>query len=403
MGVESGRTVQTSDGTPAIRRGRAVEAALRAYERRLGQLHRDLILAAEPDAPAVAARLRRTPPAPVPHGHGLVPALRPAGTPTVGPARATVMSYSWPITEGYVRRDEARLVALEAQVRGLATSRPDAQTLAGLADTYEALDRNRRLIDAHLEHNRLWQADIPARRAMYDANTALYDLAVERNAVRDQRLNAAGEAATALDQRDADLSARLAAGVRETQVPDFVRIERVAPRHWVVEVPMVTDIPDADFVERCRQAIESHWRLDAGGDRFEVRLRLTAMPLTTLYAGSAAPVPGQAIDVASHVSRFPRHAGMLTTGGRSTHVWGHAIVLGSQPLSTTVLAHEFGHVLGFADRYVRGYRDLGDEGFEILEAVLDATDLMSAPETGRVHRDHFERLLKQAAEQRSLK
>lgn len=393
MRVEPGRTVQVAEAPAAVRRRQTVEAAFREHERQLSRLHDDLVSAAEPAAPEVAARLRREPPVPVPHGYGLLPALRSQGAATASPARATVMSYSWPITERYLRRDEARVAALDGRLRDLAAGRVGAASLTAMADEYEALDRNRRLIDAHIEHNRLWQADIPVRRAMYDTNTALYDLALERNAVRDQRATASGDVAAALDRRDAALTARLAAGVRETRVPAFVRVERVAPRRWAVHVPLVTDIADATFIDMCRQAIESHWRLEAGEDHFEVRLHVTTMPLRGLYAGSQTPAAGEAIDVASHVSRFPRGAGILTTGGRTTHVWGQAIVLGSQPLSTTVLAHEFGHLLGFADRYVRGYRELGDEGFEILEAVLDAADLMSAPETGRVRREHFERLL----------
>jgi hypothetical protein len=59
-----------------------------------------------------------------------------------------------------------------------------------------------------------------------------------------------------------------------------------------------------------------------------------------------------------------------------------------------VLAHEFGHVLGFRDRYIRGYRDLEKDGFEVLEAIADARDIMGAHATGSVLPAHFDNLIR---------
>jgi hypothetical protein len=63
--------------------------------------------------------------------------------------------------------------------------------------------------------------------------------------------------------------------------------------------------------------------------------------------------------------------------------------LGPGDVTVRTLAHEFGHVLGFRDGYVRGYRDLGESGFEILELTSDFDDIMSAPREGRVLETHF--------------
>ena len=57
------------------------------------------------------------------------------------------------------------------------------------------------------------------------------------------------------------------------------------------------------------------------------------------------------------------------------------------------LAHEFGHILGFTDGYVRGYADLGEKGFEILELTSFFDDIMSAPREGHVQPTHFKLLL----------
>ena len=58
-----------------------------------------------------------------------------------------------------------------------------------------------------------------------------------------------------------------------------------------------------------------------------------------------------------------------------------------------MLAHEFGHVLGLRDAYFRGYRDLGADGYQVMEVVADPDDIMGAPGTGPVLRRHFSKLI----------
>jgi hypothetical protein len=85
---------------------------------------------------------------------------------------------------------------------------------------------------------------------------------------------------------------------------------------------------------------------------------------------------------------------VLTTGAEFTHaVVGHYVALGPGDLSPKTLAHEFGHILGFNDGYVRGYTDLGEMGFEILELTAFFDDIMSAPREGRVQVTHFKLLM----------
>ncbi len=70
-----------------------------------------------------------------------------------------------------------------------------------------------------------------------------------------------------------------------------------------------------------------------------------------------------------------------------------SIALGPQDLSANTAAHEFGHILGFVDRYFRGYRDLESDGYEILEVVPNYADIMAAPGYGKVLRSHFDTIL----------
>ncbi|HYY25615.1 MAG TPA: hypothetical protein VE689_09005, partial [Candidatus Udaeobacter sp.] len=51
------------------------------------------------------------------------------------------------------------------------------------------------------------------------------------------------------------------------------------------------------------------------------------------------------------------------------------------------------HILGFKDAYFRGYKDLGKDGFQVMEVVADPDDIMGAAGTGAVLRSHFEKLL----------
>ncbi len=111
-----------------------------------------------------------------------------------------------------------------------------------------------------------------------------------------------------------------------------------------------------------------------------------------LYVNKDKPSKGQKIDIRRHLKRFPFGAAILTTGALTTHVQDYAIVLGPHPIAPRMLAHEFGHILGFRDRYVRGYKNLGEHGFQVIEVVADQDDIMAATGRGVVHRGHFIKL-----------
>ncbi|HEX7937788.1 MAG TPA: hypothetical protein VF483_02280, partial [Gemmatimonadaceae bacterium] len=83
-----------------------------------------------------------------------------------------------------------------------------------------------------------------------------------------------------------------------------------------------------------------------------------------------------------------------TTGAQSTHFeGGRAIVVSPHEVQRYVIAHEFGHLIGFRDAYIRGYRDAAKDGFVITELVVDNTDVMGNSKDGAIRASHFERLL----------
>ena len=108
------------------------------------------------------------------------------------------------------------------------------------------------------------------------------------------------------------------------------------------------------------------------------------------------PRTGAKIDRKAHLARFPKNEYVLTTGGTSTHVYtGRAIMLGPSPASRRTLAHEFLHLLGFTDTYVRSHKEdpKGPFGVVFVEWSGLTDDLMSSPGHGRVSDAMIETLI----------
>ncbi len=141
----------------------------------------------------------------------------------------------------------------------------------------------------------------------------------------------------------------------------------------------------------CGSAIESIWHVRDGDDEFRVDVSFTYISPDDVYrrrpgcerdAGGSdcrPPNKGDKIDVGKHVGLFPPGTAVLTTGSNMTYAWGPAIVLGPQDAGPHLLAHEFGHMVGFRDEYFRGYRDLGPDGFQVMEVVAEPDDIMGKP------------------------
>jgi tetratricopeptide (TPR) repeat protein len=380
---------QAPDVTPAyVSRGRQTDDRQHAYHDRIERFYQavsDTLRAAAPDLLGTLAA-----PPPVVHGYQILPKLVADPAPPPPGTKAEVVSYSWGRSDTRIELEMARLERLEAALAQVPADAGRAR-YEQLADDYRGVIARRKPIDADIQYNWLWQARIDANRPLFDRLKTVQDAVLEQRAIE-----------AALASRD-EATLKTAAATHWVAPPDFVRFEDPSAGLRLVTVPLYTDITDAVFVEAFRSAVETLWRARVGDDEFRVRVAIETIPPEQLYCGHAAavtasvkpcapPARGDAVDLEAHVARFPKGGAVLTTGAPTLQWVGtSAIVLGPDELTAHVLAHEFGHVLGFPDAYTRGYRDLGPEGYQITELV-DFDDIMGAPGVGPILARHFEEL-----------
>jgi hypothetical protein len=306
-----------------------------------------------------------------------------------------VVSFSWRRTEGYVERDGARLGGLETRL-GEAARLPGEERrreYAKLADEYKGLVAGQKLIESTIQYNRLWQGEIVRYPGIYRDLTTLQAAVLERQALLDALPLGDERIEADLRARADQISIRIEDAIRKLPTADFVRVEQLSPRRWVLRVPVYTDIADSAFVERFRAEIEGAWKVRDGDEEFSVALEIRRVSPAGLYPSGSVPARGAQVDLGSHIRRFPLDGVVLTTGATMIFASGYCIVLGPHAIGPSALVHEFGHMLGFKDGYFRGYRDGGGDGYEVIEVILDPDEIVSAPEGGRVRRQHFEQVL----------
>ncbi len=411
---------EISPSAPAyVRRGEPVEARYRVFRERLQASHEALRARLASDAPELLPKLEAAAPKPVVHGYQILPRLTP--DPPRSPERPRAKSgwYSWPWTEQIIERETKKMEGLEAEINRIPALDPAERKAAyeKLVTGYSGLSFWQRTIDAHIQYNRLWQPAIANDKAGYDRGTVLHDAMLERQAVLDA-LSAEDDKAfqkalrevkgmdpgksraeleVSLREREQKLARQIHEATDRVAPSPFLRIDHPTPHLWINHVPFYTDIEDDEFVRAFKSEIERVWRLRDGEDEFRVELSITYIPASRLYGEGKAPGKGEKIDVGQHVALFPKGGAVLTTGAVTTHVLGQAIVVGPHETAPHVLAHEFGHILGFGDGYFRGYKDLGADGYQVMEVQADADDIMGAPGNGPVLRRHFDRLIEKSS------
>lgn len=391
-----------------IERGKQATERYEAYGRRLAKYYATLAATVKEDAPELLAYLQ--PRGPVLHGYQVLPPI--LLNASQGESPPTSIGYSWPWTDQLIGRGLEEIARSEEMLRQTKINPRNKEILKRLALDYPRLSSRRANIDAHIQYNHLWQAAIVADRMGYDQATILYDQILEHEKIADRlhRLSAASERSAIaykaslrltetginLVSRAESLTRQIDAALSPVNTPDFVHVENHGGA-WVIRVPLFTDIEDREFVHTVKQIIENTWQSIGRRAKYRVQLDVTFISPESLYPNGDKPMSGQKLNVNRHVAQFPSGGAILTTGGHTTFVLDRAIILGPHDVAPRVLAHEFGHILGFRDRYVRGYKDLGEDGFQVMELVADPEDIMAATPYGAVFPRHFESLINHRA------
>jgi len=371
---------------PAAEPWRYVHAWLTAERDRMAadleRAHGVLVEKARAAGETVLIEKLGDPPRPRPHGWGILPEIVEDQPVADVETRSTV--YSLETLSTSFTGDFRDAAVLAAQVAS-----PDAPSLESEVDEFVRLRERMQNLEDHLDYHAKWQVEVVAYRAWFGEHNRIIEKVRE---MRDlERRGAPAEQIAALR---AEILDRLAP-FRPTE---GLRFERRGDDTRVLKLVVSTDIDDAAFLETVRRAVESTYNeapaARARGVALEVEWK--RIPVDELYPGGTPPAYGDVIDVDDHAGRFPAGDLVLTTGATSTHAWtGRSVLLGPGALEPRTLAHEFGHLLGFDDAYLRGFDGDPDGRFgaTLVEWVGLQQDLMGSPARGPVTAEMIDRLI----------
>jgi len=391
----AGGVCEAQSRPPYVQRGDELEKRDSLYRADLQRFFRSFQIRVAHDAPDLLPKIE--PPAPVPYGYQIIPKLLPDKPRRAANVPVRLSPFSWRRTGDLLTRDSVKLDSLKRRLSALASASDTATRAAFvlLAADYKKLVDGQKLIENQIQYNRFWQGEFALHPQNYKNVKALQKAAIDQQALKDSAAAGDDRLKAKLQPRIDSLENLLAREIQKDPTPGFIRLDHPDAHHWIVNVPVYTDITDSMFVETFRDVVENAWHVTDGADDFRVKVEIKRMTPSTLYPHASLPEQGAHIDEEDHLKRFPPDGVALTTGAQTTHVRGRGIVLGPHAIARGVLAHEFGHQLGFKDGYFRSYEDRGAEGYEILEVILPPAEGVPAPEAGWVRRENFDQIIRE--------
>lgn len=342
---------------------------------------REALIVRAADDPEILARLTAEPARARPKGYGIVPEIVEDDAPAPVEPREKLYSLE-SLSNGFPPdfRDATMLA-------GRIAAEPDI-ALEPLVDEFERLRDRMRTLENHLGYHAYWQTAVARKTAYFS----------ERNRIigwmrKLQGLREAGGA----PQRIAQLEAKVRDKIAPFRRTPGLAIEQLADGTRLLPVTVCTDIEDEGFLAAFEEGVRANFvdSESAQQMRFAVRLQFQRIPPAELYP-EGPPARGSRLDRIAHQARFRHCPLVLTTGEESTHAWtGQSILLGPSPVSRRTLAHEFGHLLGFSDAYLRGFDGdpAGRFGAVLVEWTGLFDDLMGNSSGGRVTREMVRTLI----------
>ncbi len=260
--------------------------------------------------------------------------------------------------------------------------------LGGLVTEFERLREQLTYVQGQVSYHRYWQKAVVDHARFFALRNRVVVHAVRLKKLLDEE----GDA-----KEIEKLRVLIEAKVAPFQKTAGLSIEATSGGGRVLAVKIATDIADSAFLDTFRRAVHEAYNESAAGKaaKFLVIVTFEKMDPAKLYGGTP-PRRGDAVDEKKHLARFPKGALVLTTGAKSTHAFvGHYIQLGTNPMRPRELAHEFGHLLGFSDAYLRGFEGnpCGKLGCTLVEWGGLQDNIMGAPARGIVTTGMVRRLI----------
>lgn len=350
-----------------------------ALSDRLAAVHARLQTRVKAEKPELLARLDKDAPKPAETGYGLLPQIIP-DEPEITDDSPVEQSYSIRELGAWVAQEHGLVTELDSRLERRLSP------LEQEVEFYRKREENFRNLDAHVLYHSFWQQQIPTWPSFWERKNRL--LALYRT----------WRASLKSDDRipSSDVHEKLEQEMLKIKASPSLCLERAPSGRWSLPVRIATDVRDEAFLAAFAEGVELFWNGSQAMKDARLRIDVTwdRRSPESLYP-EGAPRKGEQVDTARHRERFGPAPLVLTTGADSTHVLKGAVFLGTGRISRRTLAHEFSHLLGFDDAYIRAYHGSVDtgNGAVFVEVTPFPGSLLATPGRGRVTRGMAETLI----------